>query len=220
MARAGSRQPSLLCRSYGASGEEIASLDADVNRPMEAHAEVAAAPAKRPEPIRDGPRHGHDVDRRCRDEPVERARRRHCARARANDADPDFSRSCADGVACGDGAPNRGMDRPTAHRGLWVALSPSRGKAMSLFWHGLVAFRANDRRVQHPIERVEVAENHGIYDNRRRPTGGHSNGTSAAGPQPRAFGLGRRHDRPSSSNCLHVDVISGSISPLILQHLG
>jgi hypothetical protein len=114
MARAGSRQPSLLCRSYGASGEEIASIAADVNRPMEAHAEVAAAPAKRPEPIRDGPRHGHDVDRRCRDEPVERARRRHCARARANDADPDFSRSCADGIACGDGAPTRGMDRPSS----------------------------------------------------------------------------------------------------------
>ena len=36
MARAGSQQPSLLCRSYGASGEEIASIDADVNRTMEA----------------------------------------------------------------------------------------------------------------------------------------------------------------------------------------
>jgi hypothetical protein len=36
MARAGGQQPSLLCKSNGASG------DAEVNRPMEAHAEVAA----------------------------------------------------------------------------------------------------------------------------------------------------------------------------------
>jgi hypothetical protein len=42
----------------------------------------------------------------------------------------------------------------------------SRGKAMSLPWHGLAAFRAKDRRVRHSIERVEVAKNHGIYDMR------------------------------------------------------
>src|SRR5438105_15586055 len=59
--------------AMGSSGEDIASIDADVNRWRSPHAEV-----ERPEPMPHHSRTGRHADRRYRDEPVELARCRHC----------------------------------------------------------------------------------------------------------------------------------------------
>src|SRR6266851_445440 len=75
----GPASANLQWRCYGAGvGEDIASVDVDVNRWRATHAEV-----ERPEPIPEPSRSGRHADRRYRTEPVELARRRHRAWRRA-----------------------------------------------------------------------------------------------------------------------------------------
>src|SRR6266404_4433124 len=69
----------LQGRCYGAGvGEDIASVDVDVNRWSTPHAEV-----ERPEPIPHASQTGWHANRRDRDEPFELARCRDCAWHRA-----------------------------------------------------------------------------------------------------------------------------------------
>src|SRR5882724_12113404 len=86
----------LQWRCYGAGvGEDIASVDVDVNRWSTPHAEV-----ERPEPIPHASQTGWHADRRDRDEPFELARCRDCAWHRAPAVEEARCRRCKKGTYC------------------------------------------------------------------------------------------------------------------------